>query len=91
MNQFGDCDSSSFTSAMSLSNQGVSSIPQCYILPPSQRPNTNHVLVPTTLPIIDLSTLRDQSLRYQTINEIRIACKEVGVFQVTKTKNLMHT
>lgn len=82
MDQHGDC-TSSFTSAMSLSDQGVSSIPQCYILPPSQRPSTyDHVSISTTLPIIDLSNLREQSLRSQTINEIRIACKEFGVFQV---------
>ncbi|KAJ1443654.1 Oxoglutarate/iron-dependent dioxygenase [Sesbania bispinosa] len=71
----------SFTSAMSLDQQGVSSIPQRYVLPPSQRPSP-HVPTPTTLPIIDLSTLIDQSLRSQVINEIRIACKEVGFFQV---------
>lgn len=82
MDQHGDC-TSSFNSAMSLSDQGVSSIPQCYILPPSQRPGTyDHVSISTTLPIIDLSNLREQSLRSQTINEIRIACKEFGVFQV---------
>jgi len=82
MDQHGDC-TSSLTSAMSLSEQGVSSIPHCYILPPSQRPSTHdHVSIFTTLPIINLSNIREQSLRSQTINEIRIACKEFGVFQV---------
>jgi len=73
---------SSFTSAVSLDQLGVSSIPQRYVLPPSQRPSP-HLPISTTLPIIDLSTLRDQSLvSKSTINEIRIACKEIGCFQV---------
>lgn len=76
MEQHGDF-ASSFTSAMSLDQQGVSSIPQRYVLPPSQRPSPPYVPITTTLPIIDLSTLQDQSLRSQTINEIRIACKEL--------------
>ncbi|XP_057756487.1 flavanone 3-dioxygenase 3-like [Arachis stenosperma] len=74
---------SSFTSAMNLDQQGVSFIPQCYVLPPSQRPNIihhhdEHVL---PLPIIDLSDFHDQSRRYQIINKIRNACKEFGFFQ----------
>ncbi|WVZ06710.1 hypothetical protein V8G54_020056 [Vigna mungo] len=73
---------SSFTSAVSLNKLGVSSIPRRYVLPPSQRPSP-HLPISTTLPIIDLSTLRDQSLvSRSTINEIRIACKEIGCFQV---------
>lgn len=71
---------------MSLDQQGVSSIPQRYVLPPSQRPSPPYVPITTTLPIIDLSTLQDQSLRSQTINEIRIACKEIGFFQVNLTR-----
>lgn len=73
---------SSFTSAVSLDQLGVSSIPQRYVLPPSQRPSP-HGPISTTIPIIDLSTLRDQSLfSKSTINEIRIACKEIGCFLV---------
>nr|KYP57252.1 Protein SRG1 [Cajanus cajan] len=73
----------SFTSAMSLDQLGVSSIPQRYVLPPSQRPSPrDDVPNSATLPIIDLSTVRDQSLISRTINQIRIACKEIGCFQV---------
>ncbi|KAL4322472.1 hypothetical protein AHAS_Ahas14G0213900 [Arachis hypogaea] len=82
-NQAKSSGASSFTSAMNLDQQGVSSIPQRYVLPPSQRPNIihhdEHVL---PLPIIDLSDFHDQSRRYQIINEIRNACKEFGFFQV---------
>ncbi|RDX71367.1 Flavanone 3-dioxygenase 3, partial [Mucuna pruriens] len=78
MERHGD-DASSFTSAISLDQLGVSCIPQRYVLPPSQRPSP-HVPISTTLPIIDLSTLRDHSR--STINEIRIACREIGFFQV---------
>ncbi|KAL1360693.1 hypothetical protein HN51_006084 [Arachis hypogaea] len=83
-NQANSSGASSFTSAMNLDQQGVSFIPQRYVLPPSQRPNIihhhdEHVL---PLPIIDLSNFHDQSRRYQIINEIRNACKEFGFFQV---------
>ncbi|XLR20801.1 hypothetical protein S83_048713 [Arachis hypogaea] len=60
-NQAKSSGASSFTSAMNLDQQGVSSIPQRYVLPPSQRPNIihhdEHVL---PLPIIDLSDFHDQ-------------------------------
>ncbi|KAJ7950767.1 2-oxoglutarate (2OG) and Fe(II)-dependent oxygenase superfamily protein [Quillaja saponaria] len=72
----------SFTSAMTLEQSGVSSIPQSYVLPPSQRPNHNLNNISATLPIIDLSSLQDQSQRSQTVNSIRTACKEIGFFQV---------
>ncbi|TKY65256.1 2'-deoxymugineic-acid 2'-dioxygenase [Spatholobus suberectus] len=81
MERQGNSTASSFTSAVSLDQLGMSSIRQRYVLPPSQRPSP-HVPISTTLPIIDLSTLRDQSLISRTINEIRMACKEVGFFQV---------
>lgn len=56
-----DSVSNPFASAMCLDQLGVSSIPQRYVLPPSQRPSP-HVPISTTLPIIDLSNLRDESL-----------------------------
>uniref|UniRef100_A0AAU7NIR9 Flavonol synthase n=1 Tax=Saraca asoca TaxID=1073321 RepID=A0AAU7NIR9_9FABA len=72
---------SSFTSAMALDQMEVSSIPQRYVLPPLKRPNPNAEIF-NTLPIIDFSSLHDESLRFQTINDIRIACKEIGLFQI---------
>ncbi|KAI4356622.1 hypothetical protein L6164_000631 [Bauhinia variegata] len=71
----------SFTSAMTLEQSRVSTIPQRYVFPPSQRPESN-LPVAATLPVIDLSLLHDQSLRDQTFREIQIACKEFGFFQV---------
>ncbi|PON58816.1 Non-heme dioxygenase N-terminal domain containing protein [Parasponia andersonii] len=79
---------SSFTSAMALTQSGALHVPQHYVLPPSQRPNiypTNVLINPsctTSLPIIDLSSLQNPSLRSQVIDEIRIACKEIGFFQL---------
>jgi len=67
---------SSFTSAVSLDQLGVSSVPHRYVLPPSQRPSP-HLPISTTPPIIDLSLLSRSN-----INEIRIACMEIGCFQV---------
>ncbi|KAK7394578.1 hypothetical protein VNO78_15110 [Psophocarpus tetragonolobus] len=73
---------SSFTSAVNLDQLQMSSIPQRYVLPPLQRPNSSHLHISSTLPIIDLSTLSDQSLISTTISDIRIASKEIGCFQV---------
>lgn len=84
MEQHGDC-ATSFTSVMSLEQQGVSFIPQRYVLPPSQRPSVNVPISTGDLPIIDLSTLKESSLRSQTINQIRSACKDNGFFQVIYT------
>ncbi|KAK9273122.1 hypothetical protein L1049_017929 [Liquidambar formosana] len=73
----------SFTSAMTLTQLRVPRVPQRYVLPPSQRPNSSLTLHPsTTLPIIDLSSLHHPSLRSQIIDEVRLACKEIGFFQV---------
>ncbi|XP_040992616.1 flavanone 3-dioxygenase 3-like [Juglans microcarpa x Juglans regia] len=73
----------SFTSAMTLTQLGVPHVPQRYILPSSQRPNPDHIKNPSTnLPIIDLSSLQHPSLRSQTMDEIQIASKGIGFFQV---------
>ncbi|KAM7476250.1 hypothetical protein LguiB_023493 [Lonicera macranthoides] len=74
---------SSFTSAMTLAQMGLPNVPSRYVLPPSQRPRPGLILHPsTTLPIIDLSCLNNPSLRSQTIDQVRIACKDLGFFQV---------
>lgn len=72
-----------FTSAMTLTQSGITHVPQRYVLPPSQRPNPTPSCPSTTnLPVIDLSSLLNPSLRSHVIDEIRIACKERGFFQV---------
>ncbi|KAL2234098.1 protein DOWNY MILDEW RESISTANCE 6 [Sesamum indicum] len=79
-----DTSSGSFTSAMALSEMGLSGVPKRYILPQPQRPAINQrPHCPTTaLPVIDLSLLDNPSLRPQVIEQVREACKELGVFQV---------
>ncbi|KAL5862371.1 hypothetical protein ACOSQ4_003667 [Xanthoceras sorbifolium] len=71
----------SYTSAMTLNKLGVPHVPHRYVLPPSERPipiaNSSN-----TLPIIDISSLQDPTLRFHTVDEIRRACKEIGFFQV---------
>lgn len=83
MQQEGETSDTSFTSTMTLTRMGLSNVPQRYILPPSQRPSCSPGLhSTTTLPIIDLSNLNNPSLRAQTIDDIRTACRELGFFQV---------
>ncbi|KAL5866151.1 hypothetical protein ACOSQ3_003665 [Xanthoceras sorbifolium] len=71
----------SYTSAMTLNKLGVPHVPHRYVLPPSERPspiaNSSN-----TLPIIDISSLQDLTLRSHTVDEIRRACKEIRFFQV---------
>lgn len=80
----------------SLSESGISLIPETYIKPLSDRPTTYFSsfssLPPTTtedeaainIPIIDLSDLfsGDPSLRHATLRLIDCACREWGFFQV---------
>ncbi|XP_060218997.1 flavanone 3-dioxygenase 3-like [Lycium barbarum] len=70
----------SFTSAMTHSEEGLTYVPKCYILPPSLRPDGT--LSSTGLPIVDLSFLRDPLLRPRIIQDVHLACKELGFFQV---------
>ena len=77
-------NTSKLISAMALTKLGLTHVPQRYVLPSSQRPNLHHIIVhsSTSLPIIDLSNLQNPSLRSHTLDEIQMACKEVGFFQV---------
>lgn len=76
----------SFTSAMALSEMGISSVPQRYILPPPQRPILHqeppHCSTKAP-PIIDLSALSNPTLRSGVIKDVHWACKEIGIFQVS--------
>lgn len=83
MQKEGETSDTSFTSTMTLTQMGLSNVPERYILPPSRRPNHSLDLHPTaTLPIIDLSNLNNPSHRDRTIDDIRTACRELGFFQV---------
>ena len=77
-------NTSKLISAITLTKLGLTHVPQRYVLPSSQRPNLHHIIVhsSTSLPIIDLSNLQNPSLRSHTLDEIQMACKEVGFFQV---------
>ncbi|XP_049384290.1 flavanone 3-dioxygenase 3-like [Solanum stenotomum] len=70
----------SFTSAMTLTEEELTCVPKCYILPPSLRPNGAEYN--TCLPIVDLSYLQHPLLRPQIIQEVHLACKKFGFFQV---------
>lgn len=70
----------SFTSAMTLTEEELTCVPKRYILPPSLRPNCT--LHNTCLPIVDLSYLQYPHLRSQIIQEVHLACKKFGFFQV---------
>ncbi|PIN01728.1 Iron/ascorbate family oxidoreductase [Handroanthus impetiginosus] len=78
-----DTSACSFTSAMALSQMGIRNVPERYILPIVQRPTLDQKPHCSTmaLPVIDLSPLANPSLRSRTIEEVRVACKELGVFQ----------
>ncbi|XP_055814412.1 feruloyl CoA ortho-hydroxylase 1-like [Solanum dulcamara] len=70
----------SFTSAMTLTEEGLTYVPKRYILPPSLR--LDGTLCNTCLPIVDLSNRKHPLLRPQIIHEVHLACKEFGFFQV---------
>ncbi|MFS7958208.1 putative flavonol synthase [Helianthus anomalus] len=69
----------------SLSENGESIIPDRYIKPPSDRPTLNNSsLSDINIPLVDLSGLTngDLTVREATMNQISIACREWGFFQV---------
>ncbi|XP_006347975.1 putative inactive flavonol synthase 2 [Solanum tuberosum] len=70
----------SFTSAMTLIEEGLTYVPKRYVLPPSLRPDGT--LCNTCLPIVDLSNRQHPLLRSQIIQDVHLACKKFGFFQV---------
>ncbi|XP_059313024.1 flavanone 3-dioxygenase 3-like [Lycium ferocissimum] len=70
----------SFTSAMTLNEEGLTYVPKRYILPPTLRPNGTSCN--TCLPIVDLAYLQHPLHRPQIIQQVHLACKEFGFFQV---------
>jgi len=74
--------SSSFTIGNSAQERSWSYVPDCYVIPSSNRPS----LTPETanVPVIDFSRLRqDATQRANAIKEIGNACHQVGFFQVS--------
>ncbi|KAK6804307.1 hypothetical protein RDI58_002091 [Solanum bulbocastanum] len=72
----------SFTSAITLTEEGLTCIPKRYIVPSSLHPNGTLSNSNTCLPIVDLSLLQHPLLRPQIIQQVHLACKELGFFQV---------
>ncbi|XP_027101799.2 flavanone 3-dioxygenase 3-like [Coffea arabica] len=74
----------SFTSVLKLSQMGAAaSVPKRYVLPPSQRPNLGLCPNPAIVsPIIDLSSLHHPIHGLRIKEEVRLACKDSGFFQV---------
>ncbi|MCD7457957.1 hypothetical protein HAX54_036673 [Datura stramonium] len=70
----------SFTSAMTLTEEELACVRKRYVLPPSLRPDGT--LSNTCLAIVDLSFLQHPLFRHQIIQEVQLACKELGFFQV---------
>ncbi|KAE9459985.1 hypothetical protein C3L33_08126, partial [Rhododendron williamsianum] len=74
-------ETNSFTSAMTLNQIRVPQVPERFVLPPSPPERPNHTLrlnPSTTLPVIAIAPLHNPSLRPRVIDEIRLACKELG-------------
>ncbi|KAJ8769424.1 hypothetical protein K2173_002914 [Erythroxylum novogranatense] len=70
----------------SLSNSGISKIPDRYVKPPLERPSINPFSVDGNIPIIDLEGLsgEDENFRANILNQVSVACREWGFFQVLK-------
>ncbi|EEF51624.1 flavanone 3-dioxygenase 3 [Ricinus communis] len=74
-------DSSSFTIGNTAQERSLSYVPDCYVIPPSNRPS----LAPETadVPVIDLAGLRQDAVRRaQVIKQIGDACRDIGFFQI---------
>ncbi|KAJ0089243.1 hypothetical protein Patl1_31348 [Pistacia atlantica] len=69
----------------SLSESGLTSIPERYIKPTVHRPSVNTEFHPhVNIPVIDLQNIfsNDQTLRDDTLSRISRACREWGFFQI---------
>ncbi|PIA59438.1 hypothetical protein AQUCO_00400371v1 [Aquilegia coerulea] len=80
----------------SLAESGLPVIPERYVKPPSERPKLDLIVDHgVNIPIIDLSGLEgdDDQLRKTTLNQISVACRDWGFFQVVNhgvKPELMH-
>ncbi|CAA7389436.1 unnamed protein product [Spirodela intermedia] len=69
-----------------LAESGITSIPETYVKPPSERPSSDSVdnERDTGIPLVDLGGLeRSPTERDATIRQIADACKDWGFFQVS--------
>ncbi|KAJ3680597.1 hypothetical protein LUZ60_016875 [Juncus effusus] len=68
--------------ALSNSLNGSSQIPERYIMPKANRPESFICRAATELPIVDLSRLDDPEFYYAEAAKLDSACKEWGFFQL---------
>lgn len=69
-----------------LAESGITSIPERYVKPPSERPSSDSVdhQRDNVIPLVDLGGLeRSPAERDATMRQISDACKEWGFFQVS--------
>ncbi|KAL9245614.1 hypothetical protein vseg_019243 [Gypsophila vaccaria] len=70
-----------YSTGHSAQERGLSHVPECYEVPPSQRSSLNSPIA--QIPVIDVSGLRmGSSKRSDIINSIGQACRRLGFFQV---------
>ncbi|CAL5404804.1 unnamed protein product [Camellia sinensis] len=82
----GEESSSSFPMGATAQEKGHSYVPECYVIPTTQRPSLN----PQTaeVPLIDLAGLKgSSSKRCAIVKEIRNACRRNGSFQASVTSS----
>lgn len=72
---------SAFSTGKSAQEKGLPYVPDCYQIPPSNRPSLSPEIA--NVPVVDLSGLRQGSeQRSIVVEDIRNACRRFGFFQV---------
>lgn len=68
-------------SHLSRNNRGFTTLPERYVLPPSDRPDDGFGRV--KLPVVDLARLRDPAYRASELDTLDAACRSSGFFQAS--------
>ncbi|PWZ27906.1 Protein DMR6-LIKE OXYGENASE 2 [Zea mays] len=69
-------------SHLSRNNRGFTTLPERYVLPPSDRPDDDG-LGRVKLPVVDLARLRDPAYRASELDTLDAACRSSGFFQAS--------
>lgn len=69
-------------SHLSRNNRGFTTLPERYVLPPSDRPDDDG-LGRVKLPVVDLARLRDPAHRASELDTLDAACRSSGFFQAS--------
>jgi hypothetical protein len=70
-------------SHLSRNNRGFTTLPERYVLPPSDRPDDDDGLGRVKLPVVDLARLRDPAHRASELDTLDAACRSSGFFQAS--------